>query len=71
MSATATPDEKLDPGAVPVVEFTGEVKLPETGGKTLLVFRDGDGGSVGVRLEDDELQAMTRQLAAHLEDLDE
>lgn len=66
-NAVCGPEEKLDPSEVPLVDFVGEVKAPQTDSKSLLVFRTEDGSSVGVRLGEDGLRAMARQLSAHLE----
>lgn len=62
--ALASADDKLQPGEVPEVEFTGTVKMPETDGLTLLVFGTEDDTAIGVRVDDDELRAIHKHIGA-------
>lgn len=64
--ATADADDKLDPQAVPVVEYVGASKTPATDGIPLLCFNDEDGNAVGVRVPEDELQKMVGMLQPFL-----
>jgi hypothetical protein len=61
-SAIAGPDEKLSPGEVPVMELLGVLKMPATEGHTMLAFSDGEDNTVGVRLDDDELEKLKNNL---------
>lgn len=63
-SAIAAPDGKVDPGDVPLCEFTGGVKAPQTDGKLLLAFTAPDGGTVAVRLTDEEWRQMAHDVEA-------
>jgi len=62
--AVAESDDKVKPGEVPVCEFTGGVKAPQTDGKILLAFDTPDGGTVAVRLSDEEWLKMAEQVEA-------
>lgn len=70
--AMAFGDDKLQPGEVPEAEFTGIVKDARTDGCHLLVFtvRDGD-TAIGVRLDDEELKAMHRDVGSYVDLSDE
>lgn len=65
-NAIAREDQKLDPERVPVVEYVGGSKMPQTGGIPLLCFNDEDGNAVGVRMSEDELEKMVTMLQAFL-----
>lgn len=55
-------DEKLQPDEVPVCEFEGVIRAPQTDQKLLLVFGTPDGGTVGIRLDEQEYEAMDRDV---------
>lgn len=62
--ATCGPDDKVDPQAVPVCEFSGGVQMPQTGGKMLLAFKTQDGSTIAVRLEEGEFDRMVTDIEA-------
>lgn len=62
--ALAFGDDKLQPGEVPEVEFTGTVKMPETNGLILLTFTTEDDTAIGIRVDDDELRAIYENIGA-------
>lgn len=62
--AIAGPDEKVEPGEVPVCEYTGGLVAPQTDGKPLFVFRTGDGGTVAVRVEPEDVDGMIAKIQA-------
>lgn len=57
-NAVCPGDEKLDPGEVPVCEFTGLISAPQTDGKLLIAFETEGGNTVAVRLDDDEKEEL-------------
>lgn len=62
--AIAGPDDKVDPGEVPVCTYTGGGNMPQTDGKDLLVFNTEEGGTVAVRLDPEETDEMIEQIGA-------
>jgi hypothetical protein len=61
--AIAEPDEKVSPDEVPVCEYTGAMVMPQTEGRPMFVFSTPEGGTVAVRLEDNEAaQQVAREI---------
>lgn len=65
--AIAGPDEKVQPGEVPIATYTGCVRSEHTGNFPLLVFNTDDGSTIAVRTHEADLSKMLLQLPAFRE----